>query len=105
MTVTVIIADDHEMTVTGMRLIIEAIPDFRVLAQTGSGLEVIGLCKRHQPDIVVLDIHEEPVVAEALQDLEARGAQVLYCRADVSSAEDRTAALAAAGYVFRVILL
>lgn len=44
------------MTVTGMRLVIEAIPDFRVLAQTGSGIEVIGLCKRHQPDIVVLDM-------------------------------------------------
>ena len=56
MTVKVIIADDHEMTVAGMRMAIEAIPDFEVIAQTNCGLDVIALCKRHHPDIVVLDM-------------------------------------------------
>jgi len=40
-------------------------------------------------DIVVCDIHEESVADDALKGLEARGAEVLYCRADVSSAEAR----------------
>ena len=44
-------------------------------------------------DIVVCDIHEEAVVADALKALEALGAAVLYCRADVSSAVARAAML------------
>ena len=44
------------MTVTGMRMAVEAIPDFEVIAQSGNGLEVIGLCKRHHPNIVILDM-------------------------------------------------
>ncbi|MBT3293909.1 MAG: 3-ketoacyl-ACP reductase [Verrucomicrobia bacterium] len=44
-------------------------------------------------DIVVCDIHEEAVVAEALRGLEDLGAEVLYCRADVSSSEARAAML------------
>ena len=44
-------------------------------------------------DIVVCDIHEESVVAEALEGLERKGADVLYCRADVSSAEARAGML------------
>ena len=56
MTVSVIIADDHELTLTGMRMAIAALPGFEVIAETGDGLEVIALCKQHRPDIVVLDI-------------------------------------------------
>jgi NAD(P)-dependent dehydrogenase (short-subunit alcohol dehydrogenase family) len=44
-------------------------------------------------DIVVCDIHEEAVVSDALKGLEALGAEVLYCRADVSSAEARAGML------------
>ncbi|MEA2067939.1 MAG: 3-ketoacyl-ACP reductase [Verrucomicrobiota bacterium] len=46
-------------------------------------------------NIVVMDIHEESVVSEALGKLEAAGAEVLYCRADVSSADDRARMLEA----------
>lgn len=56
MTVSVIIADDHELTVTGIRLAIDAMPGFQVVAETGDGLEAIALCKQHRPDIAVLDM-------------------------------------------------
>ena len=46
-------------------------------------------------NIVVMDVHEESVVADALKQLERAGAKVLYCRADVSSAADRTKTLEA----------
>lgn len=39
-----------------MRVAIEALPDFEVIAETGDGLEAIALCKRHRPDIAVLDM-------------------------------------------------
>jgi len=45
-------------------------------------------------NLVVMDIHEESVVADALKKLEAAGAEVLYGRADVTSAEARAQILA-----------
>ena len=45
-------------------------------------------------DLAVCDIHEEGAVAGALADLRALGAEVLYCRADVSDPEARRQMLA-----------
>jgi 3-oxoacyl-[acyl-carrier protein] reductase len=39
--------------------------------------------------IVVMDVHEPDAVAEAMGEIEALGAQVLYSRGDVTSPEDR----------------
>ena len=40
-------------------------------------------------DIVVCDIHEEGSIAAALDEVRQSGAEVLYCRSDVSSPDDR----------------
>ncbi len=60
---------------------------------TGAGRGIgFGIAKKlaaENFDIAVMDIHEESVVAEALGQLKAAGAEVLYCRADVSSSEGR----------------
>jgi NAD(P)-dependent dehydrogenase (short-subunit alcohol dehydrogenase family) len=40
-------------------------------------------------DLVICDIHEENAVAEALQKLRKAGAEVLYCRADVTDSSAR----------------
>lgn len=58
-------------------------------AGRGIGLSIAARLAAEGCDIVVGDIHEETVVAEALKSLRDRGAEVLYCRADVSKAEDR----------------
>ncbi len=44
-------------------------------------------------DIVVMDVHEESVVAEAMKELSDLGANVVYCRGDVTRREDRTRVL------------
>ncbi|NLD71950.1 MAG: 3-ketoacyl-ACP reductase [Chloroflexi bacterium] len=46
-------------------------------------------------DIVVMDIHEESVVADAMNEIEALGVQALYARGDVTKPEDRAQALQA----------
>ena len=65
----------------------------KVALITGAGRGIgFGIAKKlaaENFDIAVMDIHEESVVAEALGQLKAAGAEVLYCRADVSSSEDR----------------
>lgn len=41
-------------------------------------------------DIVVCDVHEEESLAAALDELRGRGAEVLYCRSDVSDPDARS---------------
>jgi 3-oxoacyl-[acyl-carrier protein] reductase len=58
-------------------------------AGRGIGLGIARHLAQDGCDIAVCDVHEEPVVAEALQGLRALGAKVLYCRADVTNADAR----------------
>jgi len=64
-------------------------------AGRGIGFSIAEKLAGEGHNIVVMDIHEESVVADALKKLESAGAKVLYCRADVSSAADRKKSLEA----------
>lgn len=55
MPLSIIIADDHGFTLFGMQRMLADLPAFDVLGVTGSGLEAIALCRRHKPDIALLD--------------------------------------------------
>lgn len=60
-------------------------------AGRGIGLGIAKCLARDGNDLVVCDIHDEPVVAGALEELRAVGAAVLYCRADVTDPNARVA--------------
>ncbi len=62
-------------------------------AGRGIGLAIAEHLATENHNIAIMDIHEDAVVAKALKQIEAKGAEVLYCRADVSSAEDRSRTL------------
>lgn len=70
----------------------------KVALVTGAGRGIgFGIAEKLASEdfnIVIMDIHEESVVADALKKLGDAGAEVLYCRADVSSADDRAKMLA-----------
>jgi DNA-binding NarL/FixJ family response regulator len=51
---TLLLADDHAVVRQGLRALLE--PEFRVVAETGDGLQVAGLAERVRPDCVVLDL-------------------------------------------------
>ena len=53
---TIILADDHEIFRQGLRALLEKEPDFRVIGETGDGLEAIALVRRRRPDVVVVDV-------------------------------------------------
>ena len=65
----------------------------KVALVTGAGRGIgLGIAKALAADgcnIVIGDIHEQSVVEAAIGELEALGAAVLYCRADVSDASAR----------------
>lgn len=54
--ITVLLADDHAVLRAGLRALINAEPDMRVVAEAGNGEEAVRLAKEHRPDVVVMDI-------------------------------------------------
>ncbi|MCF7838804.1 MAG: SDR family NAD(P)-dependent oxidoreductase, partial [Candidatus Marinimicrobia bacterium] len=60
----------------------------------GIGLAIARQLAAESFNIVIADVHEQTAVADALRSLEALGAEVLYCRADVTDATARQTMLA-----------
>lgn len=56
MSLKVVIADDHRITLDGVRRTLEAVEDIDVVGTASSGSHVLPLVKRTQPDLVLLDI-------------------------------------------------
>ena len=54
--ITVILADDHPLILQGVRTVLEAEPDIRVIGEVHDGLHVVDMVVRLQPDILVLDL-------------------------------------------------
>jgi DNA-binding NarL/FixJ family response regulator len=52
----ILIADDHALVRSGIRLLIESLEGFEVVAEAGDGLEALELIESHRPDILLLDI-------------------------------------------------
>ena len=52
---SVVIADDHAVTVAGMRAAIEAMPDVDVVGAAKNGIEAIALVKKFRPDAALID--------------------------------------------------
>ncbi len=56
MTVRVAVVDDQQLMRDGFTMILEAQPDLDVVGGAGNGSEGIELCRRKQPDVVLMDI-------------------------------------------------
>ena len=56
MTVDVLIADDQALVRAGFRMILDADPELRVVAEANDGAQAVEAARRTQPDIVLMDI-------------------------------------------------
>lgn len=52
----VIIADDHQMFIDGIRSILEGVSDIAIVAEAKDGLDLIKAVEKESPDIVLTDI-------------------------------------------------
>ena len=56
LTTRVMIADDHPLIRTGIRKVLDAAPDLRVVAEASDGIEATELALRSDVDLAILDV-------------------------------------------------
>lgn len=54
--IRVLIADDHIIVRSGLRLLLEAQADIDVVGEASDGREALDLIEKHSPDVVLMDI-------------------------------------------------
>lgn len=55
-TYRVVIGDDHELIIEGIRRVLEAEPDVEVVGTASNGRDLVKLAREVQPDLVLLDV-------------------------------------------------
>jgi two-component system response regulator NreC len=53
----VVIADDHTMVRSGLRMLLEVEPDVVVVAEAGGVAAALDCMREHTPDVLILDVH------------------------------------------------
>ena len=56
MSISVFLADDHAVVRDGLRYLLEAQPDFKVVGDAADGLQTIKYVERLSPDVAIMDI-------------------------------------------------
>lgn len=53
----IVIADDHPLYRDALRQLLDEHPDLRVVAEAENGRDAVELCRRMQPEVVLMDVH------------------------------------------------
>jgi two-component system response regulator NreC len=104
-TVRIVLADDHAVVRTGIRLVLDAIPGWEVVAECGDADSAAAQVRGHRPDILVLDLTMPGRSSlDALPAIRERdpstGVVILTMEADPAIAR-RAMAAGASGYVLK----
>jgi len=54
--INIILADDHQVVRKGLKALLDAEPDLKIVGEAGDGLETIKLVEELKPDVLVLDL-------------------------------------------------
>jgi two-component system, NarL family, response regulator NreC len=54
--IRILLADDHTVVRKGLRLLLESVPEFQVIADASSGREAVAMAEEHLPDVIVMDV-------------------------------------------------
>ncbi|MBX9690280.1 MAG: response regulator transcription factor [Candidatus Obscuribacterales bacterium] len=53
---TVLLVEDHEITRLGLKLMLEKLPDIKIVGETSSGRAAVDLALELHPDLVIMDL-------------------------------------------------
>lgn len=56
MSVSIVLADDHEIVRKGLRALLESEKDFRIVGEASDGLQTLEMVENLEPDMLVLDL-------------------------------------------------
>ncbi len=56
-TITIVLADDHTVVRNALRLLLDAEPDFEVVAEAGDAETAIRYVRGHKPNVLILDLN------------------------------------------------
>jgi two-component system, NarL family, response regulator LiaR len=54
--ITVVIVDDHLLVRSGLETVLTLFDDIRLVAEADSGADGVAVCRREQPDVVLMDL-------------------------------------------------
>jgi len=54
--IKILLADDHTILRSGLRVLLERQPGFRVVAEASDGRETMDMAEAHSPDVAVVDV-------------------------------------------------
>ncbi|KJS33275.1 MAG: LuxR family transcriptional regulator [Desulfatitalea sp. BRH_c12] len=57
MSIRILIVDDHSITREGLKVLLNKTANFEVIAEAENGRLAVSLARKHQPDVVVMDIN------------------------------------------------
>jgi DNA-binding NarL/FixJ family response regulator len=101
----VVLADDHDLVRAGILGLIELLPNVEVVAQAGSGEELLALLERVHADLVVTDIHMPGMGGlEAVAKIHMRHPQaavLVLSMFDTADVVQRAVASGASGYLMK----
>jgi two-component system, NarL family, response regulator NreC len=101
--ITIVIADDHQVVRSGLRLLLQGEPDMHVVGEAGDADTALRLVTTRSPDVLVLDLNMPGTPSlEALPDLLNTGTRVVVLTMQEDPAFARTALRAgASGFVLK----
>src|SRR3954469_9332946 len=103
--ITVVLADDHAVVRSGLRLLLEAEPGHEVLAEAATADDALRYTRAHRPSVLVLDLNMPgrptlEVIPEIRDAAPATGIVVLTMQEDPAFAREALRA-GAVGYVLK----
>jgi two-component system, NarL family, response regulator NreC len=105
--IRLLIADDHAVLRSGLRMLLEVQRDMAVAGEAGDGVEVVQKARELQPDVVLMDLsmpgpHSGEVIRQVLRACPKTRVLILTMHDDASYLASAMAA-GAAGYVVKKV--
>jgi len=72
--ITLVLADDHVLLRSGLKLLLDREPSFAVVGEASDGVELLRLLEETVPDIIILDISMPRIDGiECIKEIKSRG--------------------------------